>query len=905
MDKIKLSDKILNEPKKLSDSQKAAVLSKKKHIRIIAGAGAGKTETLTRKIVYLLLHEQVAPSSIVAFTFTEKAAQSMKSRVYDRIKYLGGDKICAQLGDMFVGTIHGYCSRLLEDYFSYGDYRVLDENQEMAFLMRIGWELGLGKKGKYSSNCDTFLNTLNVVYGELIPTKKLKKSAPEFLEPFEKYEKKLDSHKCFTFNRMINLAIENLGDNPKILNHVEYLIVDEYQDINRAQEKLIHLIGEDSHIFIVGDPRQTIYQWRGSNERCFEDFISNYSDSETVSIAENRRSTKAILEIANEFADNFKIQYPHLDPTRTEDGATYLGKFNNDVEEAEWITDQIESHIDSGACSYSDIGILFRSVKTSAPIFIDIFREKNIPVMVGGKVGLFRRPEIQALGKLFAWLFEDGFWKENMYGREGIEGDDLLDSALDDWKTGVPDIPLSDDANSAIIKWKELTLNSKYGNFTRIFHELLIILEYHKLNPVDANHMVIMSNLGRFGSILADYETANMLGGRKRNWERDLKGLFWYMTLYATGSYEEQAGDNIQGVDAVQLMTVHQAKGLEWSIVFIPSLVTRRFPSSKTGSEKNWLIPRDLFDVDKYEGDIDSERKLFYVALTRAKEILVASYFNKIKNKVKPSEFVTDGLNLSKMIELSDIDSLPLCKVEKTVDTEDLQTFAASEIITYGKCPYFYRFRHVWNYQPGLDPMLGYGNTLHFCLRYAGELIRDKGYNPLSAIMESIEDNFHLPFAGKKMIENAKETAINKLVWFVNKHEEDMKRIKEVESRIEFPLQRATVMGKVDVILHDDVNLEIRDYKTSDLATTREEVGMQVQLYTTGLKMIGEPVTKGSVSFLENASTEAVKVDEASLQAAKNTAETYINGIMDRDFTACPGTFCGKCDYKRICRYKK
>ena len=132
-----------------------------------------------------------------------------------------------------------------------------------------------------------------------------------------------------------------------------------------------------------------------------------------------------------------------------------------------------------------------------------------------------------------------------------------------------------------------------------------------------------------------------------------------------------------------------------------------------------------------------------------------------------------------------------------------------------------------------------------------------------------------------------------------------MKRIKEVESRIEFPLQRATVMGKVDVILHDDVNLEIRDYKTSDLATTREEVGMQVQLYTTGLKMIGEPVTKGSVSFLENASTEAVKVDEASLQAAKNTAETYINGIMDRDFTACPGTFCGKCDYKRICRYKK
>lgn len=165
-DNIELIDRILNVPKKLSDIQRAAVLSDKNHIRIIAGAGAGKTETLTRKIVYLLLIEKVEPSSIVAFTFTEKAAQSMKSRVYDRIKHLGGDEICAQLGDMFIGTIHGYCSRLLEDHFRYGNYEVFDENQEMAFIMRVGWELGLNKNGKYSTNCETFLNTLNVVYGE-------------------------------------------------------------------------------------------------------------------------------------------------------------------------------------------------------------------------------------------------------------------------------------------------------------------------------------------------------------------------------------------------------------------------------------------------------------------------------------------------------------------------------------------------------------------------------------------------------------------------------------------------------------------------------------------------------------------------------------------------------------------
>ena len=339
--------------------------------------------------------------------------------------------------------------------------------------------------------------------------------------------------------------------------------------------------------------------------------------------------------------------------------------------------------------------------------------------------------------------------------------------------------------------------------------------------------------------------------------------------------------------------------------MFIPSMVKRRFPSSMTGRKRKWLIPRDLFNVEKYEGDVDSERKLFYVALTRAKEILVVSYFKRISNRVSPSEFISEGLNLSKMTELSSRDSLPLCKVEKMEDIEEIQTFAAGEIITYGKCPQLYRFRHLWNYQPGLDPMLGYGNTLHFCLRHAGELIRDEGYNPLSAIMESVDKNFYLPFAGKKMAGNAKASALDDLLRFVEVHEDDMKRIKEVESRIEFPLQRATVMGKVDVILHDDENLEIRDYKTSDSVTTDEEVAMQVQLYTTGLKMIGEPVTKGSVSFLESAITDAVDVGDAALQAARDAAETHINGIMERDFTACPGTFCENCDYRRICKYEK
>jgi len=457
---------------------------------------------------------------------------------------------------------------------------------------------------------------------------------------------------------------------------------------------------------------------------------------------------------------------------------------------------------------------------------------------------------------------------------------------------------------ATLTMWKDSILNSEFKNFTEAYYELLTLLKYHELDPDHANHAVIMANLGRFSSLLTDYESANMLGGRTVNWKRDLKGLCWFMSTYATGSYEEQTGDDIRGVDAVHLMTVHQAKGLEWPIVFIPAMVKRRFPSIMTGRTGKWLIPRDIFDVDKYEGDIESERKLFYVALTRAKDELVVSRFRRMTNNVGPSEFISEGLDCSMMTELSDRDSLPLYVVAETVDTEDIRTYAAGEIITYRKCPYFYRFRHVWGYQPELDVMIGYGNTLHFCLRYAAELIRDKGYSPMSAIATSVDRNFHLPFAGEAMTKKAKEKAKRKLVQFVMKHVDDMRNIKEVESRIEFPVCRATIAGKVDVILHDGEGIEVRDYKTSDKVITPEEAAMQVQLYTTGLKMVGESVTRGSISYLEDAATEPVDVGDEALHITRTTAENNIEGIVNREFAPRPGKPCKICDYARICRYR-
>jgi DNA helicase-2/ATP-dependent DNA helicase PcrA len=284
----KLCNDILEKPTPLSEDQRNAVLSTSRYTKIVAGAGAGKTETLTRRIAYLLLIEKASPSSIIAFTFTEKAAQSMKSRIYQRIMEISGSGATNNLGEMYIGTIHAYAKRILEDYFKFGNHGVLDDNQEIAFLMRHGWSLKIQDYGAhYAISCRNFLRTVNMVWGEMLDEKDLEGRALEFHTKLKKYENLLKKHRQLTFGRMIQQAVVNLKSAPDTLRGIRHLVVDEYQDINKAQQDLIELIGKNSSIFVVGDPRQSIYQWRGSDERFFDAFSQKFGGTEITRHRDN------------------------------------------------------------------------------------------------------------------------------------------------------------------------------------------------------------------------------------------------------------------------------------------------------------------------------------------------------------------------------------------------------------------------------------------------------------------------------------------------------------------------------------------------------------------------------------------------------------------------------------------
>jgi DNA helicase-2/ATP-dependent DNA helicase PcrA len=340
-----LVEKILSTPTRLSKDQEEAVLSRSRYSRVIAGAGAGKTETLTRRIVYLLAVEGVKPSEIVAFTFTAKAAQSMKSRIYQRVSEICGEAATANLGEMYVGTIHAYAKRVLEDHFRFGNYDVLDDNQEIAFLMRHGWNKGIHKLGgSYAECCRVFLRTVNMVWDELLDERLLERRAADFFGKLKWYEELLREHRLLTFGRIIYEAVLRLRGAPDKLSGVRHLLVDEFQDINRAQAELIEYIGRNASVFVVGDPRQSIYQWRGSDERFFSDFSKKFPDAKLVSINENRRSGKRIVWNANKFAGTFtRAHYGAMDATRADEGFVAVASNETPEAEARWIVDQIES----------------------------------------------------------------------------------------------------------------------------------------------------------------------------------------------------------------------------------------------------------------------------------------------------------------------------------------------------------------------------------------------------------------------------------------------------------------------------------------------------------------------------------------------------------------------------------
>lgn len=910
-------------PKKftLSSEQKDILAHRGGHLQVIACAGSGKTESISRLIASLISDDGVEPASIVAFTFTERAAAQLKDRISKRVGEVKGRDFLDRLGPMFVGTIHSYCFRILRDHVpEYGNYDVLDDHRHVGLVSREYFSLGLRALGRHAIR--DWIRTVDVIGNELIEAAKLSEPVASI---YARYREMLDRYHLLTFSLIIECAVESLGDpgiHMRVHGPLRYLFVDEYQDINPAQEKLIQLLSKKPvELCVVGDDDQCIYEWRGSEISNIIGFTKRRRKAKTLPLSDNRRSRPQIIAAANRFvAETVKQRLPKKMNAVRSKGVREIIAWSADTPEAEAqrIAETVK-RLRSLGYRYRDIGILCRSVRTSAPPIIEALRDRSIPYSCGGRTGLFLQPEVNLFGQVFAWIV-DGRWKDERYGQER---DADLDHVVKGLRGHFPDAPSAKVLRKYLQDWKAwYLLGSQPANLVGDFYKLLFRLGAQEIDIDTAQGSARFGAFARFSTVLADFEHTfrrgryveekgerSWRGGRERGREY-LQSLHRYLLYYARDAYEDFEGELLADTDAVDVLTVHQAKGLEWPVVFVPAVTNRRFPSSLAGRSEDWLLEEEVFPEEKrqrYEGGVEEEARLFYVAMTRARDCLYLSCFRRQTRRSNPSPFLVAvaGENLATSKEIP----LPGGPEPSRDDELSALQVTASDIALHQDCGYRYRLANQLGFEQEVAVEIGYGKAIHHVLRRVADIAREDGRIPDSErIEELVQDEFYLPLANQAAFERMHQAGRRLVNRYVGEHSADLKRVWAVERPFELHLDDGVVSGRADVILSGEggniESLAIVDYKTATARTRNARYEQQLQVYTAAGRGEGLRVEAAYLHDLDQGSREGVDVTEGAAAAAVATVKEVVGQIRRGQFAPRPSKRkCEVCDYHRVCKH--
>lgn len=592
----------MSESKSLTPAQEAAIAEINSNLQIIACAGSGKTEVIARRIANILeSKENILPESIVAFTFTEKAAENMKVRI---AKALG--KHQTEITEkMYIGTIHGFCYALLKNFAEdFRDFRILDTVKSHHFITRYYKDCGMSDLGLelHPRNVILFLQCVDKMIDAFDESELW---AENQKAAFEKYRKCLFSHRYIDFSFLIFEALQQIRSKPdvkKALSNIRYLIVDEYQDVNDLQEKVISEIANaGANICVVGDDDQAIYQFRGSNAENMISFSKRYPHVKQVRLETNFRCSHRIVDIAdtvishNENRLDKKMQAGK----RSEKSCTEAIRYNSQSEEFAGIAHKIRELHHSGI-PYGEISILVRKGKIIAPITtaLDSF---EIPY------------ETDSAEKFFSGSYFSRFAT-------------TLQLLVDIDKSKLHDC-WHDIVESTLLTkgFKYLRSCARNGRMTlrEILEGFCEQITFIDDSIEDCEER--KENLAGITKILDDYD--EIYG----DWQLSARitGVLRFLAYQAEEEYKYHSFTLKDfSNDMVQIMTVHKAKGLEFHTVFLPELMMREFPASNVGGKKYWHVLGGIFEENKskYQGDLEDERKLFYVAVTRARQNLFMTY---------------------------------------------------------------------------------------------------------------------------------------------------------------------------------------------------------------------------------------------------------------------------------------
>jgi DNA helicase-2/ATP-dependent DNA helicase PcrA len=618
---------------------------------------------------------------------------------------------------------------------------------------------------------------------------------------------------------------------------------------------------------------------------------------------------------------------------------------DTDSDEARQIAEHIQANHAAGR-PYSDFAVLLRSVKTSAPPLIRAFEQMGIPFNCGGRTGLFLNEEIDAFGELFAWL-PDSNWRQGGRYDRPADGSSPYRPAAVEGPAAVLGraFALTEKEIEEFIlflkDWKKHRLSS--GGRGRIsfvgdFYRILDALSVWKLDPDhSAEDSGRLGAYARFSKILADFESiafrgrkeispasaqANAGDGNPRpryvaaSGEAEARNkIVWgslsnFLLNYARDNYEDFEGETASDRDEVAIFTVHQAKGLEWPVVYLPALTSRRFPSSNAGRSQTWLLPDNCFGHEaksRYEGGDSDERRLFYVAITRARDAVYLSHPRRKTNKLSPSPYIQAVAETQIIRGLDELPSPPSEVVRSRFTPIEL---SFSDLADHEHCGHAYRLSRIFGFQREVADELGYGKAVHHVMRALADRHRVTGRPPtVDEIDEMVETELFVPFANRASYEQMERRVKSLVNTYVNSYVDDLERIWATEQPFEIRFSDGILSGRADVILdkegEEPDSLAIVDYKVNTDSDRDVRYARQLQVYAAAARAEGLRVEALYLHALRGDRRDAVPHESSSADAALKWAEKGVAAIARAQFPAKPEEKkCGGCDYIRICRVR-
>lgn len=637
----------------LNPEQEKAVKHEKGPLLILAGAGSGKTRVLTHRIAYLIEEVGVNPWNILAITFTNKAAGEMRERV-DHIVGSGAEYI-------WVSTFHSACVRILRRYIEALGYSrsftIYDSDDQKTLMRDILKYLELDPK-KYKERA--VLNAISSAKDELINAEQYELRAQgDFLKEtyaraYREYEKRLRDSNALDFDDLICKTIQLLEENPEILEHYQnrfrYIMVDEYQDTNTAQFRLINLLansrgenGElEQNLCVVGDDDQSIYKFRGANIYNILNFEQEYPNARVIKLEENYRSTQNILDAANAVISHNSMRKDKALWTRKEKGdAIYFSRFDNEYEEATSIAEAIVNATSTGQADYNDFAILYRT-NAQSRVLEEKLVSANIPYRIVGAVNFYQRREIK---DILAYL------RTIENGLDDISARRIINVP----KRGIGLTTIDRISNYALEH--ETSFYGALQNYEYIdgikraeaklssFVSLMESFKRHLEDPAYSLEDIVREILTESGYLRAlEEEDTDEANGRIENLEEFISKVAFYEenceeTPTLSGFLEEVALvadiDTLdESTNLVLLMTLHSAKGLEFPYVYMAGMEDGIFPGymAVTGDDPE---------------EMEEERRLCYVGITRAmKKLSLSCAMTRFRNGEQqynpPSRFLNE-----------------------------------------------------------------------------------------------------------------------------------------------------------------------------------------------------------------------------------------------------------------------